>query len=194
MDYLAKIASIENLTMAFRHIASNRGGPGVDGVKIEDFQKNQDQNIAQISHSLLHGTYQFQPALGIEMHEKKRLVFVLTISDRMVSQAISQVLANPLEKYFHICCYSYRPGRSAVHAAEFLQKQLKTNQFPYILRCDIYKYFDHIDSKILFSFLDWALEGQKDHTFRLISRLINQKRVYYGQVQEGESGDRKSVV
>ncbi len=188
MDYLSKIASIENLTMAFRHIASNRGGPGVDSVKIEDFQKNQEQNIAQISHSLLHGTYQFQPALGIEMHEKKRMVFVLTVSDRTVSQAISQVLANPLEKYFHNACYSYRPGRSAVQAAEFLQKKLKTNQFPYILRCDIYKYFDHIDYKILFSFLDWALDGKKDDTFRLISKLINQKRVYYGQLQEGESG------
>ncbi len=188
MLYLPKIACIENLHSSFKHVAANRSGPGSDGVTIEQFSNQLEQHLAQISYEIMHKTYQFQPALGIELTRENRTVFVLNIRDRVTNQAIAQILSNPLEKYLHPANYSYRAGRSAVEASILLQKELSQKQFPYVLKCDIHHYFDSVDHEILHSLLKRSLGEESADTIRLVLHAIKNKCLIEGGLRETIKG------
>ena len=184
MRYLAEIADIANLKSAFRHIAANRGVPGVDGITIEQFAEQLDNNLNRISRQIIDVSYQFQPVLCTQLPREQRVVAILTVSDRLVSQAISQVIRTPLEDSFHPASYAYRLGRSAVHAAADMEKALQKGEFPHILRCDVYHFFNEIEHNTLFRFLSWSLEDNSRRTLWLILRSLRTQQLYDGQVQE----------
>jgi group II intron reverse transcriptase/maturase len=188
MHYLARIASPDNLKAAFRHIAANRSGPGGDGVTLDEFAAELDSHIAVIASDLLADTYEFQPAMAIELAEKQRTVFVLTVRDRVVSQAIAQIVAEPMEKIFHAASYAYRPGHSAVQAAKDMYDALGKHEFTHVLRCDIHHYFDSVEHVTLYKFLEWALGTEAERTLHLMLRAVKQPCLVHGGLRETTQG------
>ena len=188
MSLLVQIAGEDNLRQAFRHIAANNGRPGVDNISIDDFAAQLETNLRPIATALLAGSYTPQPALAIELAEKKRTVSILTVADRVVTQACHQILVSVIEPYLHDASYAYRPRRSAIQASQQLQQLLASDQFPTVLRCDIYQFFDHVNHSIAAHFLEWTLPEPDPGTIALIYRLLQQPQLLHGQLQDSTIG------
>lgn len=187
MQYLQKILSFENCITAFKHIAANKGSPGIDGITLENFSQNLEANIENIIKNIYEKTYAFQPALSVNIPGKERVVYILTVSDRVVTQAVNQILSIPVGDYFHASSYAYRFGKSAIGASKDLFSYLQKQKIESILKFDIYKFFDEIDHRILQKLLHHAIGNAYD-TLHFIQQIILQPRCIDGQIFPSQKG------
>ncbi len=119
-ELLAQVLSRENLKTAYKRVVRNKGSSGVDGVEVQDLAAYLKAYWPQIKHEVSTGQYRPKPVLGVEIPKPsggKRLLGIPTVLDRMLQQAIHQVLS-PLweEEDFSTHSYGFRPGRNAQQA------------------------------------------------------------------------------
>jgi RNA-directed DNA polymerase len=138
----------ENLKAAWRKVRGNKGAPGIDGVSIEDFPELIRKHWGTILAKLKAGTYQPSPARRKVIPKPnggQRNLNIPTVLDRLLQQAISQVLTPIFERHFSDSSYGYRPLRSVRCAVE---KQLKYSReigkACHVVDCDLKSYFDTI--------------------------------------------------
>ncbi len=128
-----KVYRRENLTQAYRAVRANKGAPGVDGETVEAFGRNLDR-LDQLHHQLKTGTYEPQPVLRVEIPKpdgSNRPLGIPTVRDRVVQQALLNILQPIFDPDLHPSSYGYRPGRSchqAVAKAErFMNRDMDSN-------------------------------------------------------------------
>ena len=113
---LEKVLDRVNLNLAYNRVKKNGGSHGVDGMKEEEllpYLKRHGENLKQ---TLLEGKYRPQPVRRVEIPKPDggiRLLGIPTVCDRMIQQAIAQVLSPIFEKEFSKYSYGFRPGRNA---------------------------------------------------------------------------------
>jgi len=154
--------SAENFYCAWDKVRSNHGCAGVDGETIEAFDRHADRNLSTLRHQLQIGTYQPMPLRSLKVPKKPRLepgeppktewrgLGVPTVRDRIVQQALLNLLHPILEPQFEDCSFAYRPGRSykgAVHQIETWRER----GYDWVLDADVVKYFDNIQHPRLFA-------------------------------------------
>ena len=105
---------------AYQQVKANRGGPGVDGVSIEVFDKDLKNNLYKIWNRMSSGTY-FPPAVkAVEIAKAHgggtRMLGVPTVADRVAQTVVARRLEAKVEPVFHPDSYGYRPARSALDA------------------------------------------------------------------------------
>ena len=113
------ICSPENMAAAMRAVARNKGAPGVDGMTVDDLRPWIAENKDALFTALLDGSYQPQPVRGVEIPKPgggKRQLGIPTGTDRLVQQAIFQVLEPLLDPSFSASSFGFRPGRGAHYA------------------------------------------------------------------------------
>ena len=115
---LEQILSPTNLNRAFKRVRSNRGSGGVDKMEVESLKDYLVMNKDQLIQSILDGSYRPNPVRRVEIPKEKgkRSLGIPTVVDRVIQQAIAQVLTPVYEKQFSSSSYGFRPGRNAHQA------------------------------------------------------------------------------
>jgi RNA-directed DNA polymerase len=140
-----------NLENAWKQVRANRGSAGVDGVTIEEFEQNLQQNLAEIERQLKENRYVPQPVKRVLIPKdngKMRQLGVPAVKDRVVQQALKNVLEPIFEEIFLPQSHGYRPGTDA-HATVRKAEAFINKGYHWLVDADIEGFFDHVDHKIL---------------------------------------------
>ena len=120
-DLLEKIISRDNLNNAYRRVKANKGSHGIDGMTVDELLQYLKENGQNLRKSLLKGRYEPKPVRRVEIPKPDggiRLLGIPTVVDRVIQQAIAQILIPIYEKKFSNNSYGFRPKRSAKQAVE----------------------------------------------------------------------------
>jgi CRISPR-associated protein Cas1 len=142
-----EICAYPTLLLAFDRVEENAGGPGVDGVRIEDLAPSLPQTLLRLAHSVRDGSYRPLPLLRIHIDKgggKTRPLSIPTVRDRIVQTAAAIVLTPILDQEFESCSYGYRKGRSVQQAVQRIIAY-REQGYQWVVDADIQSYFDQID-------------------------------------------------
>jgi RNA-directed DNA polymerase len=140
-----------NMQRAWRRVKSNRGAPGIDGMRIDDFPAYAREHWPAIRQSLSEGRYQPQPVRRVTIPKPgggERALGIPIIVDRVIQQAIAQTLTPIFDPEFSESSYGFRPGRSAHGALRQVQADIKAG-YRIAVDLDLAKFFDNVDHDIL---------------------------------------------
>jgi len=138
----------KGLLQAFRKVKSNQGKPGIDGQTIEDFAENCAEEIAQLASELRSKSYRPQPVKRVEIPKGdggKRLLGIPTVRDRVVQQALLNILQPIFDPGFHPSSYGYRPGRSPQQAVAKASAFIRRYQLKWVADMDLSQCFDTLN-------------------------------------------------
>ena len=144
---LEKIIDRNNLNQAFKRVKANKGSHGIDSMKVDELLQYLKENGDSLRQSILDGSYKPNPVRRVEIPKqdgKKRPLGIPTAVDRMIQQAIAQVLIPIFEEKFSENSYGFRPNRSA-HQAILKCKQYMDNGYKWAVDIDLEKYFDTVN-------------------------------------------------
>ncbi len=157
-----KLCSEDNLYQAWIKVSGNMGAGGIDKVSIEDFQLSLQENLSILTNLLKESEYRPLPLLNIKIDKDlggKRILGIPAIRDRIVQQALVNVLQPVFESVFLDCSYGYRPRRSAHQALNKIQKYIRRANH-WILDADIESFFDNVDHRLLMDFIREKIDEQ----------------------------------
>jgi RNA-directed DNA polymerase len=131
---------------AYRQVKANRGAPGVDGVTLEEFDKDLKNNLYKIWNRMSSGSYFPPPVLAVEIPKPHgggtRILGVPTISDRVAQTVVARRLEAKVEPIFHPDSYGYRPYRSALDAVATCRERCWKSDW--VIDLDVQKFFDSV--------------------------------------------------
>src|SRR5689334_10217828 len=136
---MEEVCSRENLVRAWKRVRQNKGGPGVDGMTIDDAKDYLREHWPSIRSQLLAGTYQPQPVKRVEIAKPDggvRKLGVPCVVDRLIQQALLQVLQERWDPTFSEHSYGFRPGRSAHQAVAQAQRYVAAG-YGYVVGLDL---------------------------------------------------------
>ena len=142
-----RIIDRNNLNQAFKKVRANKGSHGIDGMKVDELLQYLKENGASLRQSLLEGSYKPNPVRRVEIPKpdgKKRPLGIPTAVDRVIQQAIAQVLNPIFEEKFSDNSYGFRPNRSA-HQAILKCKEYMDIGYKWVVDIDLEKYFDTVN-------------------------------------------------
>jgi RNA-directed DNA polymerase len=185
VNLMEEVTRRDNLNQAFRRVRANKGAAGVDGMTVSALSawiaEHKDEFIA----SLLTGTYQPQPVRGVEIPKPGggvRQLGIPTVVDRLVQQAILQVLEKILDPTFSPSSFGFRPGRGAHDALAQASRYVSEGR-PIVVDLDLEKFFDRVNHDILMSRLARRIGDKR--LLRIIRRFLEA-----GMLQNGIGVDR----
>lgn len=149
-----------NLNLAFKRVKSNKGAAGIDGMAVEQLSEYIYENRDELITSLRDGTYRPKPVKRVEIPKpdgSTRKLGVPTVIDRMVQQAVVQVLSPIYECVFSDNSYGFRPHRSA-HDAIKKVTSLYNQGYHYVVDLDLKAYFDTVNHDLLMNFLEQQVQ------------------------------------
>ena len=144
---LDSILSRDNLNQAFRQVKRNKGAEGVDGMSIEEANNYLRQHKEEIKAAIRQRNYQPQPVKRVEIPKPSggvRLLGIPTVIDRVIQQAIAQVLTPIFDDHFHPSSYGFRPNRNAHMAIEQALKDMNAG-YHWVVDIDLEKFFDTVN-------------------------------------------------
>nr|WP_095211334.1 group II intron reverse transcriptase/maturase [Endozoicomonas ascidiicola] len=142
-----------NLLQAWKQVKSNKGAPGMDGVTIDAYPDFAKQHWPSVRQALLNGTYRPFPVLRKVIQKPdggERLLGIPTVQDRVIQQAIVQVLSPIFDPTFSENSVGFRPRRSAHDGVRQVKQSIKDG-FQYAVDVDLRKFFDTVNHDILMS-------------------------------------------
>ncbi|MBN2883884.1 MAG: group II intron reverse transcriptase/maturase [Clostridia bacterium] len=169
---LERILSRENMTIALAKVKKKRGSHGVDGMKTDELPEYLETSWAFIRQELLKGTYFPKPVRRVEIPKPDggmRLLGIPTVLDRLIQQAISQVLSPVFETEFSDSSYGFRPGRSAIQAVESARGYIQQG-YKWVVDIDLEKFFDRVNHDMLMSRVARKVEDKR--VLRLIRKYL----------------------
>ena len=145
------------LMNAWKKVKANRGSGGIDGVTIKEYAKNEQENVLELLEKLKAKEYKPTPVRRVyipKKDDKKRPLGIPTLEDRIVQQALTDILMPKYEKLvFHNWSMGYRPGRGVESALQVIIKNIELGR-NWIYDCDIKGFFDNIPHKKLMKVLN----------------------------------------
>ena len=147
MELLEEILNPENLNKAYKRVYQNKGASGVDGVTVEEISDYIRDNKERIINQIRKRRYKPQPVRRVQIPKengKKRNLGIPTVMDRIIQQAMVQVLSPIFEKQFSDNSFGFRPRRSCeqaiIRALEYLN-----DGYDWIVDIDLEKFFDTVN-------------------------------------------------
>ncbi len=154
-ELITKVLTKENLKTAYETVLRNKGASGVDKMKVSDLKQYLQENWENLKQKLAIGEYQPQPILGIEIPKSSggtRLLGVPTVFDRMIQQAINQVLQPIFDPEFSDYSFGFRPQRDARQAVLKAQEFINEG-YQDIIDIDLKSFFDIVNHDYLMTLL-----------------------------------------
>ena len=146
------VVSRDNMMAAHRRVMANKGAAGVDGMPVAALMPHLKEHWAAIKEGLLNGRYEPSPVLKVEIPKPggkgMRLLGIPTVLDRLVQQALHQVLMPIFDPDFSSSSYGFRPGRSAHQAVVAAQKHVASGR-RWVVDMDLEKFFDRVNHDVL---------------------------------------------
>ena len=152
---IEQVLNRRNIMRAYRQVVSNQGSAGVDGMPVKQLYDYLTKNREQIEADIRRGKYLPQPILGVEIKKsngKKRLLGIPTVIDRLLQQAVGQLLAIKFEMEFEDYSYGFRPNRNAQQAVLKAQQYINAG-YHHIVDIDLKTFFDEVDHCLLLQLL-----------------------------------------
>ena len=150
-DLLERTLERENMKRALQRVKRNHGAPGVDGISVESLTGYLKENWLSIKDELLKGTYKPSPVRRVEIPKPDggvRLLGIPTAVDRLIQQALLQVLTPIFDPQFSRHSYGFRPERNA-HQAVRQARQYIQDGYRFVVDIDLEKFFDRVNHDIL---------------------------------------------
>lgn len=160
---MEEIVDETNLRKAFRKVATNRGAPGPDRQSIEEVREDLDACLRRIRRSLLDGSYEVGDIRRVWIPKSRggvRGLGIPNVIDRIVQQAVHQVLNPQYEKTFRDGSHGFRPGRSC-HTAIQRAKQYVEEGHDWVVDIDLEKFFDQVNHDRLMSRLEQRITDRR---------------------------------
>lgn len=178
---LDKILSRENMLEAYNQVKSNKGSAGIDGITIDDIDGYLRQHWRPIKELIKQRKYKPQPVLRVEIPKPNggiRQLGIPTVMDRMIQQAIVQVISPICEPHFSETSYGFRPNRSCEKAIIKLLEYLNDG-YEWIVDIDLEKFFDTVPQDRLMSLVHNIIEY--GDTESLIRKYLHSGVIINGQ-------------
>lgn len=150
-NLMESVLNRDNLIKAYKRVKANGGAPGVDGMSVDAFAEHARQHWPGIAGKLQTGDYQPGAIRGVSIPKAQggeRLLGIPNVQDRVIQQAISQVLSPIFEAEFSDHSYGYRPGRSAHDAIQAASRYVLEGK-TWMVDLDISAFFDEVNHDIL---------------------------------------------
>lgn len=185
---MEEVCRRENLNEAYRRVKANRGAPGVDGLTVGELARWLKVHKEALLASLLDGYYQPQPVRGVQIPKPGggvRQLGIPTVVDRLVQQAILQVLDPLLDPTFSASSYGFRPGRSA-HEALAKARAYVVDGRVIVVDLDLEKFFDRVNHDILMARLARRIADKR--LLRIVRRFLQAGMMSNGVCVAREEG------
>lgn len=185
---LEMILSPTNLNRAYKQVKSNKGSGGVDGLGVEELLDYLLNHKDELLQSIIKGRYKPNPVRRVEIPKeggKQRQLGIPTVVDRVIQQAIAQILSPIYEPLFSNYSYGFRPKRSAHDALKQCQNYITTGH-KYTVDMDLEKYFDTVSHSKLIEVLSKTIKDGR--VISLIHRYMNAGVIDKGQFVETKVG------
>jgi len=185
---LEQVLSRNNLNLAFKRVKRNGGAAGIDGMTVEEMLPYLQGNREELLESILGGWYKPKPVRRVEIPKPDggvRELGVPTVIDRMIQQALVQVLQPIFEETFSDSSYGFRPNRNA-HQAIKRTKEYYEQGYTHVVDIDLAKYFDTVNHDLL---IDMIREHIKDERIiKLIRKYLKSGVMKDGIVSPTDEG------
>jgi RNA-directed DNA polymerase len=185
---MEEVCERENLEAAWHQVRSNQGSPGVDGRSIDETRDYLREHWPTIREQLLNGTYQPRPVRRVEIAKPDggvRKLGIPTVVDRLIQQAILQVLQSRWDPTFSEHSYGFRPGRSAHQAVAQAQRYVAEG-YEWVVDIDLEKFFDRVNHDILMDRVARRISDKR--LLRLIRAYLNAGVMEDGLVSPTDEG------
>jgi len=192
---LAQLLTEDFLSGCFRELKRDKAS-GVDGVSVEEYGANLEENLRDLVRRLKERKYKPQPVRRVYIPKGnggKRPLGIPTVEDKVVQMGIKKILEAIFEvDFINGVSFGFRPGRSCHDALDVLDKAVMTNPVNYVVDMDIEKFFDTIDHK-------WMMECLKQRVadrslIRLIARFLKAGVMEEGKYVETDRGTPQGGV
>ena len=191
-----KVYSLKNLQEAYKRVRVNKGAPGLDGETVEKYGENLEQNLEQLHHELKTGTFQPVSVLRVEINKEdgksKRKLGIPIVKDRVVQQALLNVLQPIFDPHFHPSSYGYRPRRSPQRAIAKAERFMNRYGLPYVVDMDLSKCFDRLDHELILKSINVRVSDGK--VLKLIKAFLEAGVMVDGKMEETDLGSPQGGV
>jgi RNA-directed DNA polymerase len=185
---MEEIVDRSNLNRAYRRVKANKGAPGVDGMTVQASRAWLAEHKQELIASLLDGSYQPQAVRGVEIPKPgggMRQLGIPTVTDRLVQQAILQVLERLLDPTFSVSSYGFRAGRGAHHALIQASEYVAEGR-AIVVDVDLEKFFDRVNHDILMGRLARRIADKR--LLKIIRRFLEAGMMQAGVCVERHEG------
>lgn len=187
-DLIDKVVSRSNLNQAYRRVRDNKGSAGVDEMTVKKLYPYLILHREELIRQIKEGTYEPQPVKRVEIPKpdgSKRKLGIPTVRDRLVQQAILQVMEKIVDPTFSDCSFGFRPGRSA-HDAMKCAKGYYEKGYRTVVDMDMKQYFDTVNHDKLMTCVEKHI---KDKTvLHLIRKFLRNGVSINGEIFPTEVG------
>ena len=171
-ELMQEVVSHQNIELAARRVESNKGAPVIDGMRVDDLCGWLAQGWPSVREQLLAGTYEPSPVRRVMIPKRtggERKLGIPTVIDRLIQQAILQVLQPQIDPTFSDHSYGFRPGRSAHDAIEQMRDDVTEGRV-WVVDIDLESFFDRVNHDILMARV--AKRVQDRQVLRAIRRYL----------------------
>src|SRR5437660_5964693 len=185
---MEEICERENLKQALQQVKANKGSAGVDGMTVSGITDYLKQHWPAIREQLLSGTYEPKPVRRVEIPKPDggvRKLGIPTVLDRLIQQAVMQVLQRQWDSTFSDHSYGFRPGRSAHQAVAQAQQYIAAG-YGWVIDLDLEKFFDRVNHDKLMGQIAKRVEDKR--LLKLIRAFLNAGVMENGLVSPSVEG------
>ncbi len=187
-NLLEQILSRPNMVKAWERVKSNKGAPGVDNMPIDDFMAFARKHWEKIRWSIFAGTYHPLPVKRVEIPKATggtRPLGIPAVLDRLIQQAIAQVLLPIFDPHFSESSFGFRPGRSA-HDAVYQVRDYIRMGYRMGVDADLAKFFDTVEHDVLMCRISRKVRDKR--VLKLIGKYLRAGVVINGRGEETRKG------
>lgn len=185
---IEKMVRPSNLLAAYQRVKRNGGAPGVDGVTVSEFGKRIQSELLRASKEIAAGVYQPQPVRQVEIPKPgggTRKLGIPTVLDRVLQQALLQVLTPVFDPQFSESSFGFRPGRGTHQAVKQAQRHIRDG-YRWVVDVDLAKFFDRVNHDVLMGILARRIEDKR--VLLLIRRYLQSGVLIGGLTSPTQAG------
>jgi RNA-directed DNA polymerase len=187
-DLMEQVVDRDNMERAWKKVKANRGAPGPDGITLKQFPEHFRPLWPELRQQLLDGTYRPESARRKAIAKPdggERLLGIPNITDRLIQQAILQVLTPIFDPDFSESSFGFRPKRSAHGAVKQAQRYIRQG-YRFAVDMDLSKFFDRVQHDVLMSRVSRKVRDKR--MLKLIGRYLRAGVMVNGLVQPSDEG------
>jgi group II intron reverse transcriptase/maturase len=190
----SRLWDMRNLNEAWRKVKANKGSGGIDGESVEGFGAQFEQNLRELQRLLRTDRYQPDPVRRVYIPKAnggKRPLGIPTVRDRVVQQAVKNLLEPIFEESFLPCSHGYRPGKNAHQVIRKAEAYIERG-YTWVVDADIKGFFDHVDHQIM---MDLVREKVADgRVLDMVEAFLKSGVMNEGTYEETEEGTPQGGV